>query len=245
MGKAFVAKLAKAGARDPEALAAWIGRRKHGSSFGKLSSGGKKGSDSGKAHAAPGGRAKAPTSEGRWQAAKAATEAAEKSQGQRANGAPIGPLSPEYDREKAKAAHKAARKAWEAVKADAERDGDRGRVSVAGYAAALHSQAADHIDSLDSDSWGAASAIGQLPGKALAQARTQEHQEERDAQYVAEQAEFAKRVEASKAKAKSMSLSELTKAREKAARSPWRADSRAALEVLNAEIATRPKRRTS
>ncbi|NUK22062.1 hypothetical protein [Streptomyces lunaelactis] len=30
MGKAFVAKLAKEGARDPEALAAWIGRQKHG-----------------------------------------------------------------------------------------------------------------------------------------------------------------------------------------------------------------------
>jgi len=30
MGKAFVAKLAREGARDPEALAAWIGRHKHG-----------------------------------------------------------------------------------------------------------------------------------------------------------------------------------------------------------------------
>lgn len=30
MGKAFVAKLAKRGARDPEALAAWIGRHKYG-----------------------------------------------------------------------------------------------------------------------------------------------------------------------------------------------------------------------
>ncbi|TXS22623.1 hypothetical protein EAO71_24285 [Streptomyces sp. ms191] len=30
MGKAFVAKLAKEGARNPEALAAWIGRQKHG-----------------------------------------------------------------------------------------------------------------------------------------------------------------------------------------------------------------------
>jgi hypothetical protein len=30
MGKAFVAKLAQKGARDPEALAAWIGRQKHG-----------------------------------------------------------------------------------------------------------------------------------------------------------------------------------------------------------------------
>lgn len=30
MGKAFVAKLARKGARDPEALAAWIGRQKHG-----------------------------------------------------------------------------------------------------------------------------------------------------------------------------------------------------------------------
>lgn len=30
MGKAFVTKLAREGARDPEALAAWIGRQKHG-----------------------------------------------------------------------------------------------------------------------------------------------------------------------------------------------------------------------
>lgn len=30
MGRAFVAKLARQGARDPEALAAWIGRQKHG-----------------------------------------------------------------------------------------------------------------------------------------------------------------------------------------------------------------------
>lgn len=37
MGKAFVAKLAKEGARDPEALAAWIGRKKHGrQAFAKL-----------------------------------------------------------------------------------------------------------------------------------------------------------------------------------------------------------------
>lgn len=37
MGKAFVAKLAKEGARDPEALAAWIGRKKHGKkAFQKL-----------------------------------------------------------------------------------------------------------------------------------------------------------------------------------------------------------------
>ena len=37
MGKAFVAKLARQGARDPEALAAWIGRKKHGKkAFGKL-----------------------------------------------------------------------------------------------------------------------------------------------------------------------------------------------------------------
>ncbi|MFE5895840.1 hypothetical protein ACFQ67_00165 [Streptomyces sp. NPDC056488] len=44
MGKAFVAKLAREGARDPQALAAWIGRKKHGKAFGKLAakdSGGK------------------------------------------------------------------------------------------------------------------------------------------------------------------------------------------------------------
>lgn len=41
MGKAFVAKLAKEGARDPEALAAWIGRRKHGKAFGKLAAAGR------------------------------------------------------------------------------------------------------------------------------------------------------------------------------------------------------------
>lgn len=43
MGKAFVAKLAKEGARDPEALAAWIGRKKHGAkAFGKLATAGRK-----------------------------------------------------------------------------------------------------------------------------------------------------------------------------------------------------------
>lgn len=42
MGKAFVAKLAKEGARDPEALAAWIGRKKHGKAFGKLAAKGRK-----------------------------------------------------------------------------------------------------------------------------------------------------------------------------------------------------------
>ncbi|MDI9885320.1 hypothetical protein QMZ92_13180 [Streptomyces sp. HNM0645] len=42
MGKAFVAKLAKEGARDPEALAAWIGRKKHGKAFGKLAVAGRK-----------------------------------------------------------------------------------------------------------------------------------------------------------------------------------------------------------
>lgn len=43
MGKAFVAKLAKEGARDPEALAAWIGRKKHGrAAFAKLSAKGRK-----------------------------------------------------------------------------------------------------------------------------------------------------------------------------------------------------------
>ncbi|MFF6940459.1 hypothetical protein [Streptomyces lavendulae] len=42
MGKAFVSKLAKEGARDPEALAAWIGRKKHGKAFGKLTAAGKK-----------------------------------------------------------------------------------------------------------------------------------------------------------------------------------------------------------
>lgn len=54
MGKAFVAKLAKQGARDPEALAAWIGRKKHGGkAFGKLSAAGrKKGSSKGAGTAA-------------------------------------------------------------------------------------------------------------------------------------------------------------------------------------------------
>lgn len=43
MGKAFVAKLARKGARDPEALAAWIGRKKHGNgAFAKLSAKGRK-----------------------------------------------------------------------------------------------------------------------------------------------------------------------------------------------------------
>ncbi|MER5482926.1 hypothetical protein ABT024_06880 [Streptomyces sp. NPDC002812] len=45
MGKAFVAKLAKEGARDPEALAAWIGRKKHGASFGKKQGAEKKSGD--------------------------------------------------------------------------------------------------------------------------------------------------------------------------------------------------------
>ncbi|MGW3572069.1 hypothetical protein ACWDSL_50850 [Streptomyces sp. NPDC000941] len=43
MGKAFVAKLAKEGARDPEALAAWIGRKKHGPAvFKKLAAAGQR-----------------------------------------------------------------------------------------------------------------------------------------------------------------------------------------------------------
>ncbi|CAL9503574.1 hypothetical protein [Streptomyces sp. enrichment culture] len=43
MGKAFVAKLARQGARDPEALAAWIGRKKHGrAAFSKLAAKGRK-----------------------------------------------------------------------------------------------------------------------------------------------------------------------------------------------------------
>lgn len=42
MSKAFVAKLAKEGARDPEALAAWIGRKKHGAgAFKKLAAAGR------------------------------------------------------------------------------------------------------------------------------------------------------------------------------------------------------------
>jgi hypothetical protein len=46
MGKAFVNKLAKEGARDPEALAAWIGRKKHGAkAFGKLAAAGKRNRD--------------------------------------------------------------------------------------------------------------------------------------------------------------------------------------------------------
>lgn len=48
MGKAFVAKLAKEGARDPEALAAWIGRKKHGAAFGKKPGGAKKETGGGK-----------------------------------------------------------------------------------------------------------------------------------------------------------------------------------------------------
>lgn len=48
MGKAFVAKLAKEGARDPEALAAWIGRKKHGKGvFQKLAAARKKQSSEG------------------------------------------------------------------------------------------------------------------------------------------------------------------------------------------------------
>jgi hypothetical protein len=42
VGKAFVAKLAKQGARDPEALAAWIGRQKFGrKAFGRLAAAGR------------------------------------------------------------------------------------------------------------------------------------------------------------------------------------------------------------
>lgn len=52
MGKAFVAKLAREGARDPEALAAWIGRKKHGrQAFAKLAAKGQKASS--RASAAP------------------------------------------------------------------------------------------------------------------------------------------------------------------------------------------------
>lgn len=46
MGKAFVAKLAAEGAHNPEALAAWIGRHKHGkAAFAKLSAAGRKAGD--------------------------------------------------------------------------------------------------------------------------------------------------------------------------------------------------------
>lgn len=42
MGKAFVAKLARQGARNPEALAAWIGRHKHGkAAFQRLAQAGR------------------------------------------------------------------------------------------------------------------------------------------------------------------------------------------------------------
>ncbi|CAL9503521.1 hypothetical protein [Streptomyces sp. enrichment culture] len=42
MGRAFVAKLARQGARDPEALAAWIGRQKHGkTAFQRLAKAGR------------------------------------------------------------------------------------------------------------------------------------------------------------------------------------------------------------
>jgi hypothetical protein len=53
MGKAFVSKLAKEGARDPEALAAWIGRRKHGKAFGKLAAAGRKKGHGSKGSSAP------------------------------------------------------------------------------------------------------------------------------------------------------------------------------------------------
>lgn len=54
MGKAFVAKLAKEGARDPQALAAWIGRKKHGGkAFGKLAAAGRKNGSKGDAKAEP------------------------------------------------------------------------------------------------------------------------------------------------------------------------------------------------
>ncbi|NNJ04156.1 DUF3560 domain-containing protein [Streptomyces sp. PKU-MA01144] len=48
-----MAKLAKEGARDPEALAAWIGRRKHGKAFGKLAAAGRKKGTSKSAAEAP------------------------------------------------------------------------------------------------------------------------------------------------------------------------------------------------
>lgn len=54
MGKAFVAKLAKEGARDPEALAAWIGRKKHGkAAFAKLAAKGRKSDGSSDRKASP------------------------------------------------------------------------------------------------------------------------------------------------------------------------------------------------
>lgn len=71
MGKAFVAKLAKEGARDPEALAAWIGRKKHGgAAFKKLSAKGRKdgGDKSASTAQKPSGRTRQPSGE----AAKAA-----------------------------------------------------------------------------------------------------------------------------------------------------------------------------
>jgi hypothetical protein len=57
VGRAFVNKLAAEGARDPEALAAWIGRKKHGKAFAKLAAAGRK-KQSGEQSKPSGGAAK-------------------------------------------------------------------------------------------------------------------------------------------------------------------------------------------
>ncbi|GGV68855.1 hypothetical protein GCM10010294_25020 [Streptomyces griseoloalbus] len=81
MGKAFVAKLAREGARDPEALAAWIGRKKHGKAFAKLAAKGRK--DKSKRPAEPpevrGARARVQAAEKRAAAARESADRANQS----------------------------------------------------------------------------------------------------------------------------------------------------------------------
>lgn len=116
MGKAFVAKLAKAGARDPEALAAWIGRKKHGAAFGKLAKAGKE-----KASAKPAARQQRQMTPGqaaeRARKASAAVADHDAPKPTTRNGRPgyIAPGSPEFDATTSARLHRKAQTEREAA----------------------------------------------------------------------------------------------------------------------------------
>lgn len=234
MGKAFVAKLAKGGARDPEALAAWIGRNKHGKEgFQKL--GKAKGGD----------RADVLRDH-----AKKLTEKIQESNSR------ISTLNPKYDHAQAAKLHSEAQKAYEAA---ANAEADEGLANTLRTAARTHGYAVSHHEGLDSgetpeksqfsgqttrfDSKVSASMIPGTVQDIVSNGEKHKTAEaERKKRRSEEGAAFDKAVKASQEKAKGMTLTELRAARKKAARKPdFR--SRKAVEILDSEIAARPVRR--
>jgi hypothetical protein len=95
VASAFVSKLAAAGAQDPEALAAWIGRKKHGKgAFAKLAASGRK---SKSRSATESSATRSAGAQGGTSQADAAKPAAALSQGERLariNAAPGAPARP-------------------------------------------------------------------------------------------------------------------------------------------------------